>query len=418
MAEALDIYEKEYEHYVVLARSTNNENIKKFTFLKKIVDFGEEGILHIKETSKKAYKIECKSKEVANKLILEQPFKSIDVDIRIPFQNKYQTVIINDVDIDITDNDLKVILGRVEKVHSIYRFSKTINTEDGPKQIPTKTVKISFEADFLPKYAEIIHMRCHMKPFIPKVKICGNCCNFGHLEKFCKRDKRCKECGEQCVQRCTKTRSCPSCQSPEHAFGDKSCLTLEKEELIQSIMVLKKLSYPEARAEFYGEKTDAEVPTFGGALYNKEFPEIKKRKVPEDKQKVLQQNRTSEIQSKMNQLSLKIQYNRHKFRNLKAKNSPQTRLQSNRVLLDKHVLSDNINNNVNKSNKDRTLAFQNNKIENFSFNETVNAVVDNINLNNNNLTRVQEETKTIDIDMDLEQNNSNDEIDKCSQELG
>ena len=105
---------------------------------------------------------------------------------------------------------------------------------------------------------------------------------------------------------------CPSCEGLDHEFGDEKCLTKEKEVLIQNIMVLKKMTYPEARKDFYGEKEDINPVSYGETLYEKEFPELKRKKATPETDQRRVQNKTEERQSKMNNLKMKINCNKHK----------------------------------------------------------------------------------------------------------
>ena len=132
MAEAPELYIEDYENYVIHARSNNNECIKKFSFLKKMFDFGDKSIKGITQITKRLFKIDCANKEFANKLVLEQPLANIDINC---------SVVINDVEPQINNDDLMMVLNKVAKVHNIYRFVRTITTESGPKQIPTSTIK-------------------------------------------------------------------------------------------------------------------------------------------------------------------------------------------------------------------------------------------------------------------------------------
>ena len=183
MAEAPELYIEDYENYVIHARSNTNECIKKFSFLKKMFEFGDKSIKGITQITKRLFKIDCANKEFANKLVLEQPLANIDINCSVPFVNKYTSVVINDVEPQINDDDLMMVLNKVAKVHNIYRFVRTITTESGPKQIPTSTIKVSFETDYVAKYVNIMHMRLHMKAFIPTVRMCFRCCSYDHTEK-------------------------------------------------------------------------------------------------------------------------------------------------------------------------------------------------------------------------------------------
>ena len=113
-----EIYNEDYENYIVYGRSINEQPIKKFTFLKKIFEM-EKQITNIVQINTRTYKIICLNKEVANNLVLQQPLEVIGVKCSIPFINKYTTVIINQVETEISDDDLKLVLEKISKIHSV-----------------------------------------------------------------------------------------------------------------------------------------------------------------------------------------------------------------------------------------------------------------------------------------------------------
>ena len=92
-----ELYNNEYENYVVYGRSIKDEPIKKFTFLKKVFEM-ENQIKSIVQINTRTYKIICQNRDTANKLVLEEPLQVIGVKCSIPFLNKYTTVIINQVE--------------------------------------------------------------------------------------------------------------------------------------------------------------------------------------------------------------------------------------------------------------------------------------------------------------------------------
>lgn len=55
----------------------------------------------------KLYKVTCNTKEIANKLISEQPVKDFNIECNIPY---YTSVVINDVETDFNEQGLTNLL--------------------------------------------------------------------------------------------------------------------------------------------------------------------------------------------------------------------------------------------------------------------------------------------------------------------
>ena len=400
-----DLYELDYEHYVIYARSTGDEDIRRFTLLKTIIDLGEQNVKEIIPINRRLYKIECSNKEVANHFIIDQPFINIGIKCTVPFINKYSTVIINDVETDISDEYLTFVLNKAGKLHNFYRFTRTLqNDKNETVQIKTKTIKATFEGDYLAKYVYVAGMRLQMKPYIPKLKMCFICCTYGHYDKFCKKQmyKKCKSCSGTCTNKCTSDRlNCPSCEG-EHCFGDKSCITREKEGIIQEIMVLKKLSYTEARSDFFGKKENLDVPSYGEAMYEREFPELKRKKTTDNNNNATSKQRDfrAERQSKINNLQLKIQHNKNKYKSLKNMKLENNRIEKSRDLRNSSDINQyNNHTNINQIDfsDNRLLAFQKADSSNLSLqnlkhntvNRNNNTTVTEINTINQNISDVE-----------------------------
>ena len=326
----IEMYNENYEKYFLYIKSA--EKIKKLSIATELFGFGGTKVLQIWEVQDKLFKMECDSKEFANKILIEQPLKRYNCEIYLPHFIKYESAIIKGIDLELTDEKLSELLNRfynVKKVNRIHRFDQNTKTK-----VPTGAVRIEIEGDLLPSHIIIYGLRIKLNKIIPRVRICTLCQRFGHSNYNCKKpnqQQKCKKCSEFCIDECQNNLYCPSCSSDEHAFGDEKCPAREKEFLILSLMNERKITYLEARREFYGTKDDTTV-NFADVTRGGEFPALPQQQFSRDD---LIQARLE----RLNKIQLKIQLNKNVIKTQKQKNSANNRLKNNTNFVTKEILN-------------------------------------------------------------------------------
>lgn len=309
-----ELYIGEYSNYAVYVKS--EKTIGGLSLAKKLFNFGGKNCGNLKWITNKLYKIECATKEIANELVKKQPFEAMSV--YIPHYCKYISAVIRNIDDDLTDNELMELLSESTKIKSVYRYKRTIVVEGVSKQINTNTVKIEIECDELPEFIYAYGLRIKVHQFNQRIRSCKNCCKYGHIDKYCRGERKCENCGGNCESMCENTISCPSC-SGEHVFNSEECLIKQREVIINRIMAERKVCYREARESFFkGLRESEDTPTYKQAAT--EFPALIDPQ-PEMKKRMTRDNN----------LQLKISYNKYKLNNMKKRYTAQTRFDKARL---------------------------------------------------------------------------------------
>lgn len=129
---------------------------------------------------------------LSNKKFLEEyKFKA-----SIPASSSEVTGVILHVPINLSNEQIYSAISSTKNVVCVRRFMrKTVN--DGRTSLePTKTVSITFSCPVLPDSVDLNSWRFELRPYIPPVKQCLRCLQFGHIAKFCKNTLRCSICLE------------------------------------------------------------------------------------------------------------------------------------------------------------------------------------------------------------------------------
>lgn len=365
-ARTQEIYVEDYEQYVVFVKS--DTAIKQITLATRLFKLKGKNITNIIPINMKTCKVICANKVTANELITEQPVESVK--FYLPFFIKYSYGILKGIDTDITEEDIIEMLKEQVKIKSVYRFNRKVimdtkNTDaDICTYVPTNTVKLEFEADQVPGFVCFYSLRVKVHPYYPRLKACYKCCRYGHVTGKCRQDIRmCVKCGEtKCKADCEIEKMCCFSCRGSHQFGAKECLIREKEELISKLMTDQKLTYNEAKNIYY--RPSYEPPTYTEMTKNNEYPQLEQQQQRHHKDKVNNNTNTdsgkenpssknkksytqSNRQERANDLSLKIEFNKHKIRTNNTQNLITRIGINNRKKFKKDSIEDNNDNFVN-----------------------------------------------------------------------
>ncbi|KAI8440821.1 hypothetical protein MSG28_009133 [Choristoneura fumiferana] len=94
---------------------------------------------------------------------------------------------------------MQISTGRTSSrnVIQVRRFMRRVRADGGEvAYIPTQTVAVTFASTQLPEYVYLDSWRHEVTQYVPPVKQCLKCQQFGHIAKFCKNNEVCSICSE------------------------------------------------------------------------------------------------------------------------------------------------------------------------------------------------------------------------------
>ena len=129
----------------------------------------------------------------------------------------------------------------------VVRMQKKINGT----RIPLATLILTFNKFKLPNIIKAGWLNLKVKPYIPTPMRCFHCQKYGHLIQKCKKminrePAVCITCGMNAHGTCTNPPSCIHC-GEGHSSSSKNCVKFIFEKEVQTIRVMEKLSFKEAR---------------------------------------------------------------------------------------------------------------------------------------------------------------------------
>ncbi|KYN28483.1 hypothetical protein ALC57_02095 [Trachymyrmex cornetzi] len=161
-----------------------------------IAKSGIPDIQEIKKIGRGKIFIEAKSAAAANRLVDNPAFPKHNLKAFIPAFRVLREGVIQDVP---TELELDYIRRHIEspcsKILDIYRLNRRITTNGKSEYVPSKTLRIKFAGQVLPRDVFLFKTKHEVRPFIPKPRICFTCYTVGHIAKVCKGPPRCLYCG-------------------------------------------------------------------------------------------------------------------------------------------------------------------------------------------------------------------------------
>uniref|UniRef100_A0ABD2VXB6 Nucleic-acid-binding protein from mobile element jockey n=1 Tax=Trichogramma kaykai TaxID=54128 RepID=A0ABD2VXB6_9HYME len=195
----------------------------------------------------------------------------------IPEFKKTRKGVLKGIPTDLKEAELTQDIICGTKVCQVTRINKKckVPDKDEIQWIPTTSVLVYFEGDFLPKEISLYHVITKVSPYVKRTTQCLKCFKFAHIAKFCRGKQRCGICGD--LQQ-TKdhecdgiTPRCANCQG-SHKSTSKDCPIFKKYELINMKMAYENLSYFEAKKLVFNKSSPV--------LTKEAFPEHSKRTRP------------------------------------------------------------------------------------------------------------------------------------------
>ncbi|XP_067213037.1 uncharacterized protein [Linepithema humile] len=222
-----------------------------------LTKWGKNDFTEVKKLGFSKISVKLKTKEAANLLISQQPFKDRSMSCFIPNYRIFRQGIIRNIPTDIDLEDLKTGIDCPTEITALRRLNRRVSIEDesGGKStqfVPARTIVISFLNQILPKYIYIFGVRYEVTPFIPKTTICYSCYRFGHSATQCRGKPRCAHCGRSDHDNST---SCPNIASPpfcancrgEHSPMDPLCPEFAIQKNVQLLAADRNIPLKEAR---------------------------------------------------------------------------------------------------------------------------------------------------------------------------
>lgn len=141
-------------------------------------------------------------------------------------RHKIRKGVINDWDRNMSLEELvEAIDDKEDRLISVERIMKRGKGKDG-SWIWHKcdAIILTYEGDTLSNFVQVYDGACsiRMRPYIGSVIQCYRCYRYGHLAKFCKREKLCVVCGKEWHGHCDHPKVCANC-GKGHRANNRKC---------------------------------------------------------------------------------------------------------------------------------------------------------------------------------------------------
>lgn len=113
----------------------------------------------------------------------------------------------------------------------------------------TNNYIIKFKGRSSPEFIELYNglVKIKVRPFIPSVKQCFNCYQFGHTKSSCKNNNKiCLICGDKYHGYCERQAKCTNC-GENHKANDKKCAKYLYNKQLLKVSAKRKVSIYEAK---------------------------------------------------------------------------------------------------------------------------------------------------------------------------
>lgn len=201
---------------------------------------------------------EAKKLELAN---LEQD----NLKTYIPIFFKEVVGIAKGIPMHYSEQELKNNIKADKEIIKVERLRR-MGTEK--KLVDTSSVKIIFKGKDLPDKVSLYGCYFKIELYLFPVKQCKNCWGFGHKTGDCKREKKCKTCGEKHDKEECQKEQCINCKG-KHNADDRTCPARNKQQTISEIMQRERVTFQEAKNKL---NTTNRFEVLSN--YDTDFPEI------------------------------------------------------------------------------------------------------------------------------------------------
>lgn len=223
----------------------------KFLYSNKIKNIAKDGI---KKIGRNKISITFSSASDANNFVNNQLLTKHNYKAFIPNYNITRMGVVRGVPAEWSMDEFVESLELPEEcgiVLKARRLNRKKIVDGAITWLPTLTVVITFEGQFLPDRVFSFHTSLKVEPYYYPTIQCVNCCRFGHIKSQCRSKPRCYKCaeahtGESCE---SAVISCVNC-SGHHFANNNTCPEFLRQKSIKMVMSQDKLSYPEAAQRF------------------------------------------------------------------------------------------------------------------------------------------------------------------------
>lgn len=185
----------------------------------------KKDIIDVRNAGRNRIKVEMRSGSAANSLVDLQLFPENHMEAYIPrFMTTKQGVIKN-VDVALTDEEIRQEITCDKEILNVRRYTKKINNNGSEQIVQQPVCVITFKSQRLPDYVYLYSVRCQVEPYVPPQIQCFICLQFNHRSSQCRGQPKCAKCsGQHLLSQCTSQNEpcCMFCQG-KHLSTDRKC---------------------------------------------------------------------------------------------------------------------------------------------------------------------------------------------------
>ncbi|KAI5641050.1 hypothetical protein NE865_06706 [Phthorimaea operculella] len=215
---------------------------KQFALAKLFKDLGIVDIVKIKYVSPYKIRVEFDNIDCMDKMMLCNDLIGKGWIFHRAFAVSYTYGIIRDVDMDLTDEDIKknIKCDAPAVLSSVFRLKRR---DASGNWVPSESVRLCFTGTFLPTHVYVDRLRIKVDSYVFPVTQCSRCWKLGHSQSRCSSDKTiCPKCGGKHANCDTKTFVCVNCRG-NHISLSRACPVYLKEKKIRELMAEFNVTY-------------------------------------------------------------------------------------------------------------------------------------------------------------------------------
>jgi hypothetical protein len=227
-------------------------NVMKVGHVLQQLNLKKTSLSALRKTGKHRVKMVTENMTMANLVLQQGPRLFPSFTYSIPNEDKHSFGIVKNVPLEFDITEIQKQMDPKLRVVDITRLTTQRKDQEGSKIIlPTTTIKIQFNLNYLPESIDMYLIQVKVTPFVWRPRPCTNCQRYGHSYKSCKASKRCPKCGGQHKEEdCNTMTQCIYCYLP-HRVGHPECMEHIKQTEIKTIMTTDKKTYRQATMELH-----------------------------------------------------------------------------------------------------------------------------------------------------------------------
>lgn len=228
-----------------------NEKVSTgLTLFSQIKDLRIEDMDLITAIGRTLYKVTFKNTFAANNFISDTRISKRKLRPFIPRTALEIYDVVRGIPTCFEEKDIKSEARSTIPICSVRRFNRK---DESNSYVPTTTVKIGFAGDDIPKFIIYNYTKLYVDFYIPPLRQCDNCGRLGHTKLSCKGNRRCVMCAKgECRDPSCSSNLCILCGKSGHSAKNKEmCSHWEKEQMVNRIRTVKKLSRKEVLDQYY-----------------------------------------------------------------------------------------------------------------------------------------------------------------------